>query len=60
MKELSEILEQNARATPAQIVTMMDKPVREVQKIIKRAEIRVSSIIDPISGETTHEYLPLR
>jgi DNA-binding Lrp family transcriptional regulator len=45
MKETSEILEQNARATQAQIVTMVDKPVREVQKIIKRAEIRVSSII---------------
>ena len=44
MKEISEILEQNARATLAQIVTMVDKPVREVQKIIKRAEIRVSSI----------------
>jgi hypothetical protein len=59
MKEISEILEQNARATPAQIVTMGDKPVREAQKIIKRAEIRVSSIIDPIPGETTHEYLSL-
>jgi len=44
MKEISEILEQNARATPAQIVTMVDKLVREAQKIIKRAEIRVSSI----------------
>jgi len=44
MKEISEILEQNARATPAQIVTMVDNPVREVQKIIKRVEIRVSSI----------------
>lgn len=60
MKEISEILEQNARATLAQIVTMVDKPVREVQKIIKRAEIRVSTIIDPISGETTHKCLSLR
>ncbi len=38
MKEIFEILEQNARATPAQIATMVDKPVREVQKIIRQAE----------------------
>ncbi|TET40940.1 MAG: Lrp/AsnC family transcriptional regulator [Dehalococcoidia bacterium] len=38
MKEIFEILEQNARATPAQIATMVDKPVGEVQKIIKQAE----------------------
>ena len=38
MKEIFEILEQNGRATPAQIATMVDKPVREVQKIIKQAE----------------------
>ena len=38
MKEIFEILEQNARATPAQIATMVDKPVREVQRAIKRAE----------------------
>lgn len=38
MKEIFEILEENARATPAQIAAMVDKPVREVQKIIKQAE----------------------
>jgi DNA-binding Lrp family transcriptional regulator len=38
MKEIFEILEQNARATPAQISTMVDKPVSEVEKIIKQAE----------------------
>jgi DNA-binding Lrp family transcriptional regulator len=38
MKEIFEILEQNARATPEQISTMVDKPVREVEKIIKQAE----------------------
>jgi len=38
MKEIFEILEQNARATPAQIATMVGKPVGEVQKIIKQAE----------------------
>jgi DNA-binding Lrp family transcriptional regulator len=38
MKEIFEILEQNARATPEQIATMVDKPVSEVEKIIKRAE----------------------
>ena len=38
MKEIFEILEQNARATPEQISTMVDKPVSEVEKIIKRAE----------------------
>jgi DNA-binding Lrp family transcriptional regulator len=38
MKEIFEILEQNARATPEQIATMVDKPVREVEKIIKQAE----------------------
>jgi len=38
MKEILEILEQNARATPAQIATMVGKPVKEVQKIIRQAE----------------------
>ena len=38
MKEIFEILEQNAKATPEQISTMVDKPVSEVEKIIKRAE----------------------
>jgi len=38
MKEIFEILEQNARATPEQIATMVDKPVSEVEKTIKQAE----------------------
>jgi DNA-binding Lrp family transcriptional regulator len=38
MKEILEILEQNARATPEQIATMVDKPVSEVEKIIRQAE----------------------
>ncbi|HUX48719.1 MAG TPA: Lrp/AsnC family transcriptional regulator [Dehalococcoidia bacterium] len=38
MREIFEILEQNARATPEQISTMVDKPVKEVEKIIKQAE----------------------
>jgi DNA-binding Lrp family transcriptional regulator len=38
MKEIFEILEQNGRATPGQIATMVDKPVRQVEKIIKQAE----------------------
>jgi DNA-binding Lrp family transcriptional regulator len=38
MKEIFEILEQNARATPEQIATMVDKPVSAVKKIIKQAE----------------------
>ena len=38
MKEIFEILEQNARATPEQISTMVDQPVSKVEKIIKRAE----------------------
>ena len=38
MREIFEILEQNARATPEQISTMVDKPVSEVEKIIKQAE----------------------
>ena len=38
MKEIFEILEQNARATPEQISTMVDKPVKQVEKIIRQAE----------------------
>jgi DNA-binding Lrp family transcriptional regulator len=38
VKEIFEILEQNARATPEQISTMVDKPVKEVEKTIKQAE----------------------
>ena len=38
MKEIFEILEQNARATPEQISTMVAKPVKEVEKIVKQAE----------------------
>jgi len=38
MKEIFEILEQNARATPEQISIMVDKPVSEVKKTIKQAE----------------------
>ena len=38
MKEIFEILEQNARATPEQISTMVNKPVKEVEKTIKQAE----------------------
>ncbi len=51
MKEIFEILEQNARATPEQISTMVDKPVSEVEKIIKQAEkdrtiLKYRTIID--------------
>jgi len=38
VKEIFEILEQNARATPEQISTMVNKPVKEVEKTIKQAE----------------------
>lgn len=38
MKEIFEILEQNARATPEQISTMVNKPASKVEKIIKQAE----------------------
>ncbi|UCD22932.1 MAG: hypothetical protein JSW22_07410 [Chloroflexota bacterium] len=55
-----EILEQNARATPAQIAATVGKPVREVQKIIRQAEIKVSGLIDATSVWVTHEYLFLR
>jgi len=51
MNEIFEILEQNARATPAQIATMVNKPVREVEKIIEQAEkdgtiLKYKAIID--------------
>jgi DNA-binding Lrp family transcriptional regulator len=57
MKEIFTILEQNARATPEQIATMVDKPVNEVEKIIKQAEkdgtiLRYKAIINwPKLGE---------
>jgi DNA-binding Lrp family transcriptional regulator len=38
MKEIFEILEQNAQATPEQIAVMVDKPVKEVRKVIRQAE----------------------
>ena len=38
MKEVFEILEQNARATPEQISTMVGIPVNEVENLIKQAE----------------------
>ncbi|MFO7995674.1 MAG: Lrp/AsnC family transcriptional regulator [Dehalococcoidia bacterium] len=38
MKEIFEILEQDARTTPEQIATMVDKPVSEVEKAIMQAE----------------------
>jgi len=38
MKEILRILEQNARATSSQIATMVDKPVGEVNRLIKQAE----------------------
>ena len=38
MKEIFEILEQDARATPEQISTMVGIPVNQVKKAIKQAE----------------------
>jgi len=38
MEQVFEILEQNARATPEQISTMVGIPVDEVEKLIKQAE----------------------
>jgi DNA-binding Lrp family transcriptional regulator len=38
MEQIFEILEQNARATPEQISTMVGMPVGEVEKVIKQAE----------------------
>ena len=51
MKEIFEILEQNAHATPEQIANMVDKPVNEVEKTIKQAEkdgtiLKYKAIID--------------
>lgn len=38
MKQIFEILEQNARATPEQLSTMVGIPISEVERIIKQAE----------------------
>ena len=38
MEQIFEILEQNAKATPEQISTMVDLPVTEVEKIVRQAE----------------------
>jgi len=38
MNEIFEILEDNARATPDQIATMVDMPASKVRSIIKKAE----------------------
>jgi DNA-binding Lrp family transcriptional regulator len=38
VKEIFEILEQNARATPEQIAAMVNMPAAEVEKIINQAE----------------------
>jgi len=38
MKQILEILQENARATPEQISTMVGMPVNEVKKAIKKAE----------------------
>ena len=38
MKQILEILEENAQATPEQISTMVGLPVSEVRRIIKKAE----------------------
>lgn len=38
MEQIFEILEQDARATPAEIATMVGMPVDEVERIIKQAE----------------------
>lgn len=38
MKEILEILEKDARATPEQISSMTDIPLAEVKKVIKKAE----------------------
>ena len=55
MKGIPEILEQNARATPAQIAAMVGRLVTEVEKMIRQAEVRVSGIIDAMSGQTARE-----
>ena len=36
MKEILEILEKDARATPEQISSMTDIPLAEVKKVIKK------------------------
>lgn len=38
MDQIFEILEQNAKATPEQIATMVGIPVGQVEKVIKQAE----------------------
>jgi len=38
MEQIFEILQDNAHATPEQISTMLDVPVSEVEKAIKKAE----------------------
>lgn len=38
MNEIFEILEDNARATPEQIATMVDMPADKVRDVIKKAE----------------------
>jgi len=38
MDQIFEILEQNSRATPEQISTMLNIPISEVERIIKKAE----------------------
>jgi DNA-binding Lrp family transcriptional regulator len=38
MKQILQILEENARATPEQISTMVGMPVSEVERLIKKAE----------------------
>ncbi len=51
MKQILEILEENARATPEQISTMVGVPVDEVERIIKKAEkdksiLKYKTIVD--------------
>jgi len=51
MKEILEILEQNARVTPEQISTMLDVPVGDVEKAIRQAEkdgtvVKYKAIVD--------------
>ena len=38
MKEILEILEKDARTSPQQISTMLDIPLAEVEKVIRKAE----------------------
>ncbi len=51
MKQILEILEESARATPEQISTMVGMPVDEVERIIKKAEkdkiiLKYKTIVD--------------